>query len=301
MCNVWSYPTKPSEEISPAVLEKLPDMFFTNVTGGEPFVREDLPDIVEVLKRKSRRLVVITNGYFTDRIISLCRKFPGIGLRISIEGLPKANDCIRGIPDGFDRGLRTLLELRSMGFKDIGFSTTVQDLNCMDLVQLYRLDQALGYEFATSALHNSHYFHKLDNRIADKEKVCGEFQKLVRLLLCSKRPKDWFRAYFNYGLINYIRGNRRLLPCEMGNNGFFVDPWGDVLVCNGMDEKRPIGNLKENTWEEIWDGERARETRSMVKNCKKECWMIGSAAPAIWHHPVKPLLWVLENKFLMKG
>lgn len=259
-------------------------------------MRRDLQEIVELLRKKARRIVISTNGYFTGRIISLCKRYPDLGIRISIEGMPKTNDAIRGIPDGFDRGLRTLLELRAMGVKDIGFGMTVQDLNCCDLVPLYYLANALGMEFATAALHNSHYFHKWDNRIQNVEKVCGEFKKLVGLLLKSKRPKDWFRAYFNYGLINYISGNQRLLPCEMGNDGFFLDPWGDILACNGMDEKQSMGNLKEKSWDEIWNGERARNIRRLVENCPKNCWMIGSAAPAIWHHPSKPVSWVLRNK-----
>jgi MoaA/NifB/PqqE/SkfB family radical SAM enzyme len=36
MCDVWHHPTKPSEEIGLDVIEKLPEMFFANVTGGEP-------------------------------------------------------------------------------------------------------------------------------------------------------------------------------------------------------------------------------------------------------------------------
>lgn len=296
MCNVWKSPTIPSEEIGLDVIEKLPETFFTNITGGEPFIRQDLPDIVERIRKKTKRIVISTNGYFTDRIISLCEKFPDLGIRISIEGLPKANDEIRGIPDGFDRGMRTLLELGSMGIKDIGFGITVQDRNCEDLLPLYSLAKDLGYEFATATLHNSHYFHKIDNAIRDKEKVCVEFEKLIRELLRSKRIKDWFRAYVNFGFINFIQGNPRFLPCEMGQKGFFVDPWGDVLVCNGMDEKRPIGNLKKQTWEEIWNSRRAQEIREVVKTCPKNCWMIGSVAPAIWHHPVKPTRWVLKNK-----
>jgi len=296
MCEVWKHPTKPSEEIGLDVIEKLPEMFFANITGGEPFIRQDLPEIVEILRKKAKRIVISTNGYFTDRIIALCKQYPDVGIRISIEGLPKTNDEIRKIPDGFDRGLRTLLELRVMRIKDIGFGMTVQDINYHDLLPLYQLAKGLGYEFATATLHNSHYFHKLDNKIEDKERVCGEFRKLIKLLLQSKRPKDWFRAYFNYGLINYIKGNKRLLPCEMGKDGFFLDPYGDVLACNGMDKKESMGNLREQSWDEIWDSERAEEIRQMVKNCEKNCWMIGSASPAIWHHPIKPILWVLKNK-----
>ncbi len=296
MCEVWQNPTKPTEEIGLEVYRKLPNMFFANITGGEPFVRKDLPEIAGILREKAKRIVISTNGFFTDRIIDLCKRYPDVGIRISVEGLQEANDAIRGIPEGFDRAMETLDRLREMGVKDIGLAMTIQDMNCRDLVSLYQLAEASGYEFATAALHNSHYFHKWDNKIENTNRVCAELESLIWQLLGSGKIKNWFRAYFNYGLINYVRGNRRLLPCEMGQNGFFLDPWGDVLACNGMDEKQSMGNLKQQTWEEIWDSARAEEVRQMVRDCPKNCWMIGSAAPAIWQHPLKPVAWVMENK-----
>lgn len=296
MCSVWQHPTKPDEEISSDVMRKLPDMFFCNVTGGEPFIRQDLPEIIEILRKKSHRIVISTNGYFTERIVALCKKNPDIGIRISIEGQERSNDMIRGIPQGFQKAWQTLLALREMGLKDIGFAMTVQDQNVKDLVPLYKQVAEMGYEFATAVVHNSHYFHKWDNTISNKGSAIAEFKNLITLLLGSKKAKDWFRAYFNYGLINYINGERRLLPCEMGKDGFFLDPWGDVLVCNGMDEKQPIGNLKKTEWDDIWDGEKAKMVRDAVRKCAKNCWMIGSAAPAIWHHPIGPVLWVVKNK-----
>lgn len=296
MCEVWKNPTRPEAEIGLETIQKLPSMFFCNITGGEPFVRRDVPEIVEILRRKAQRIVISTNGYFTDRIVSLCAKYPDIGIRISIEGLQATNDAVRGIPEGFERGMKTLDELRGIGIKDIGVGMTVQDRNAEDLVPLYQLARRFNYEFATATVHNSHYFHKWDNAIQDTEKVSREFARLITLLLRSGRPKDWGRAYFNYGLLHYIRGRRRILPCEMGQDAFFLDPWGDVLACNGMDEKASMGNLRNHTWEEIWESERAQEIRRAVSGCTKNCWMIGSAAPAIWHHPVKPALWVGRNK-----
>lgn len=301
MCDVWKFPTKPSNEIGLDVIRKLPYMYFTNVTGGEPFVRQDLPEIIAELRKKTKRIVISTNGYFTHRIIDLCKKYPGLGIRISIEGMEQSNDTIRQIPDGYKRTMDTLMKLREMGLKDIGFGVTVQDLNAKDLVPLYDMARGMGYEFATATLHNSHYFHKWDNKIQDKEMVITEFRKLIKQLLKSKKPKEWFRAYFNHGLINYIKGNPRFLSCEMGTNGFFVDPAGDVLVCNGMDNKEPLGNLKTQEWDEIWNSKRADEVRAMVKRCLKNCWMIGSVAPAIWHHPIKPISWVLKQKLGIKA
>jgi MoaA/NifB/PqqE/SkfB family radical SAM enzyme len=296
MCDVWKSPSKPAEEIGLEEIHKLPEMFFTNVTGGEPFVRQDLPDLITELRKKTKRIVISTNGFFTDKIIQLCKQYPELGIRISIEGLEASNDEIRGIPEGYKRTQETLRKLQELGMKDIGFAMTVQDDNYKDLVTLYKMAYSLGYEFATATVHNSHYFHKWDNKVEKKEEVIAAFEALIKELLKSKKPKEWMRAYFNYGLINFIKGNKRFLPCEMGSNGFFLDPFGDVLVCNGMNEKQPLGNLKAQSWDEIWTSKRAQEVRQMVITCPKNCWMIGSAAPAILHHPFKPVLWVIRSK-----
>ena len=119
-------------------------MYFTNITGGEPFIRTDLEDIVRELDKKSDRIVISTNGFFSDRIISLCKKFPHIGIRISIEGLEDTNNEIRGLDNGYERGYSTLVELRRMGLKDVGFGMTVQDRNAPDLVPLYQLSNELN-------------------------------------------------------------------------------------------------------------------------------------------------------------
>lgn len=297
MCDVWHYPTKFQDEITPEDLEKLPSgLRFINITGGEPFVRKDIEKIIEVVHPKTQRVVISTNGFFTEKIINLCKKYPDIGIRISIEGLQKANDSIRGIPNGFDRGVRTLLTLRKMGIKDIGFGMTVQDKNYKDILPLYELSNALGYEFATATLHNSHYFHKLDNRIENKDLVCREFSKLIYELLKSKSIKKWFRAYFNYGLMNYLYGNERFLKCEMGTEACFIDPSGDVLPCNGMNVKMSMGNIREQTFSGIWNGTQAEDIRNAVDACNKQCWMVGNAAPVIKKHMRTPVKWIVKNK-----
>ena len=115
MCNIWKYPSKKEEEITLSDIERLPKMSFTNITGGEPFLREDLEEIIKIIRKKTKRIVISTNGYFTDRIVHLAEKYKDIGIRISIEGLPKVNDELRGIKNGFDRGLRPCLRFISWG------------------------------------------------------------------------------------------------------------------------------------------------------------------------------------------
>ena len=248
MCNIWDNPTKPSEEFKPELLKKLPRMRAVNITGGEPFVREDIVEIVEILRTKTDRIVFSTSGWFSDRIIEMAKRFPDVGYRISLEGLSCKNDELRGRQGGFDKGLGTLLELRRMGIKDIGFGITVSNNNSRDMLDLYELSKYLGMQFATASFHNSFYFHKYDNQVTNKEEVCGNFDELIQRLMKENHPKSWARAFFNLGLINYINGGRRMLPCEAGSENFFLDPFGNILPCNGMEEScwyGTMGNLNE--------------------------------------------------------
>ena len=298
MCNRYKVPSKPEEEISLETIRKLPEMYFTNITGGEPFIRDDLKDIVRELYKKSDRIVISTNGFFTDKIVDLCKEFPQIGIRISIEGLEQTNNDIRGLEDGYNRGYTTLKKLVDMGMQDVGFGMTVQDRNAADLVPLYNISDELGMEFATASLHNSFYFVESHNIIKDRLMVAQNFEDLINRLLESNSPKKWFRAYFNHGLINYIFSQKRLLPCDMSFDTFFIDPYGDVMPCNGTKEKQVMGNLNEQSWDELWNSEQAEKARKLVRNCDRNCWMIGSVSPAMHKYIYKPALWVVKHKFL---
>ncbi|ACN15631.1 Fe-S oxidoreductase (radical SAM family protein) [Desulforapulum autotrophicum HRM2] len=298
MCNTWQSPSKISEEYSPELVEKIPDgLNFINITGGEPFLRDDLEDIIKIAVKKSNRVVISSNGYFTKKIVRMAKKFGNkIGFRISIEGLPAANDELRGLKDGFDHGLRTLVTLHSMGIKDIGFGMTVSDRNAKDMIELYRLANAMGVEFATATTHNSYYFHKDDNSFLNPNLISNEFEKIAVELLKTNKPKNWFRAYFNMGLANKVTGGKRPLPCEVGTEVFFLDPFGNIVPCNGSDAPMIMGNLHQQSFDDIWTSKQAETIRQLVKNCDKQCWMIGSASPAMKKKISVPALWVMKNK-----
>lgn len=300
MCNIWDNPTDPKKEFKPELLRKLPRLNLVNLTGGEAFVRNDLAEIIEVLFTKTDRVVISTSAWNEDRVADIASRFPRLGFRVSIEGLSQKNDELRGRPGGFDRGLRTLLRLRRMGIKDIGFGITVSNNNSADMLWLYELARELRLELATAAFHNSYYFHKDDNRITNVDEVKANFEELLNRQLREKHPKAWFRALFNLGLINYIDGGKRMLPCEAGTENFFIDPYGEVLPCNGMEAKywhASMGNLHDfPDFMSLWNGEQARVVRQKVATCPKNCWMIGSASPVIKKYKRHVIPWVIKNK-----
>lgn len=296
MCHTWRHPTRRQDEMTPEEYDRLPGLDFANITGGEPFLRIDITDILDVVQRRTARIVISTNGFLTDRIV---RTMEGrdrkVGVRISIDGLGETHDQMRGVRGAYDKAMRTLMALRDIGVPDLGFGITVNDSNAHQLLPLFQLAQSLNMEFAVAVVHNGYYFHKTDNEIGDKDRVAYEFRKLIRAYLDTRRPKNWFRAYMATGIIDHIYGRPRPLPCLMGTISFFVDPFGYVKPCNVMDAS--MGNLKEQSFEELWHSERAEEVRRRVAACPENCWMIGSVSCVMRKYIWRPALWIVKNRW----
>ena len=295
MCHVWQHPTLPAEEVTPAVLAKLPSGLGQIVlTGGEPTLRADLEEIVELLRPKTRQLEISTNGLQADKLERIVARHPDVQIRISLEGLGAKNDAIRGEKDGFERKMATLRRLVAAGGRDLGFAATCQDDNADQLLELYKLCGRFGGELATSALHNGFQFHKIDNEPTNRVRIARAVQPLIVELLKSRHPKNWFRAYLNLGLMRKILGQPRRIPCTAGRDFAFVDPWGRVYACNVRPDLE-IGDLTAQSWKEIVRGPRAAEARTRVARCTHNCWLDGNARSAA-RHRLKPLAWVLANK-----
>ncbi len=307
MCNIWKFQTNPNEEIDASYYEKLPAGLRINITGGEPTLRRDIDKIFEILYPKSSLLELSTNGYNTAKIVELANKYPNILIRVSVEGLPKINDAKRGIKDGFDHALRTILELKKTKCKNIGFSVVISPDNYDDLLYLYDLCVALDVELGNSAVHNSWYFHKEDNQI-ESEKALEQHERFVKALLTSKRRhlkdrlKDYGRAYFNRSIHRRLRGDTDEYrpPCGALTDFFFIDPWGNVTPCNGSSEEWKLGNIKDDTLENILSSGKAREAMEKVHNCKRNCTFIVTERHDMVRRPWVPIMWILKNKWRIR-
>jgi len=307
MCNIWKFQTSPNEEIDASYYEKLPAGLRINITGGEPTLRRDIDKIFEILYPKSRLLELSTNGYNTDKIVELANKYPNILIRVSVEGLPKINDTKRGIKDGFDHALRTILELKKTKCKNIGFSVVISPDNYKDLLHLYDLCVALDVELGNSAVHNSWYFHKDDNQI-ESEEALRQHELFVKALLTSKRRhlkdrlKDYGRAYFNRSIHRRLRGDTDEYrpPCGALSDFFFIDPWGNVTPCNGSGEEWIMGNIKEDTLENILASDKAKQAMEKVRNCKRNCTFIVTERHDMVRRPWVPIKWILKNKWRIR-
>jgi Fe-coproporphyrin III synthase len=307
MCHTWRHPSNRKEEIGPDLMDRIPaGQHRINLTGGEPALRPDLEEIVAVLASKTPRLEISTNGYYTAPLVAVGKRYPQVTFRISLEGLPQTNDQVRGLPHGFDHALKTVLSLLEAGVKDVGFGMVVSDKNAHDLLRLYDLCSRMGLEFATSTMHNSFYFHKHDNRIDDLNLLELRMIEFIgRLLQSSRRDlrlrmKDWGRAFINLGILRFMQSKDRSLPCGAASDLFFLDPYGHILACNGSEEPWIMGNIGTQDFGEIWGSPEAEIVRQRVKQCQQNCWMVGTAVPAMRKSPWVPLKWIAMNKWRLR-
>lgn len=66
----------------------------------------------------------------------------------------------------------------------------------------------------------------------------------------------------------------------MSKDAFFIDPFCDVIPCNGMAKKAVMGNLHDiGDWDTLWNNDQAKAVRAATKQCDRNCWMIGSVSP----------------------
>ena len=70
-----------------------------------------------------------------------------------------------------------------------------------------------------------------------------------------------------------------------------------VSYFNELDTYAEMGNLNNQTWDELWNSPEAEKVRAKVRCCDRDCWMIGSVSPAMHKYIWKPATWVLVHKF----
>jgi radical SAM protein with 4Fe4S-binding SPASM domain len=201
------------------------------------------------------------------------------------------------VPDIFNHAIATVRKLKEAGFVDLRIAMTLLESNVREVRQVFELSRDLGVEFTMTLAHDSDlYFKKSDN--VSSELLGAAAEELPSVLLRqlkSKSAKDWFRAYHTKGMMD--PGHRRQLTsnCEAGRRYIFMSPEGDVYPCNVLSHK--IGNLSSvGTWDDLFTDGAEERMRDIVRNCKKDCWMICNARSLIIAHPIKTAAWVAKNK-----
>jgi len=292
MCGIWkSNLEKENEFLKPSDFEKLPKSISDiNLTGGEPFLRDDLAEIVARIKKRlpKAKIIISTNGFLTNQIGKEAKKLyqidPQIGLAVSLDGIGSKHDEIRGVEGSYQRAIETIKILKKIGFENLKIGFTLGDHNVDQLKRVYQLSRELGVEFSLTLVHSSDNYFNCQNKIRKKEELVQVLNWLIEKEISSWNPKQWARAFYAFGMKKFILEGKRILPDYSGKLSVFVDPFGKIFPCDISSSQ--IGNL-----EEI---EKMKASKDQA-DCQ-ESWMICTARWAIKKHFLRAVFWIFKEK-----
>jgi len=302
-CNIWrKYKENKKiveKELKLAEIEKIfeESQYLKNIqsiglTGGEPFLRNDFIDLCGFFIKKYPNAIISipTNALLPDLIIAGLEKIidkfgleNSIFLSISLDGIEKTHDEIRGMPGNYSCVLK-LIDLLKKKVPSInrGISFTVMPQNYKDLLEVYKFSKKneidFGFQFAQ--ISESFYGNTKDVFVWNEKKL-DEVGEIINSILKEHTAKAkilkniWpslfaINKYYMSHMVSYQKNPHRTLKCYSGTHSLFIDPYGNIFSCVMLNKK--FGNIREINFDKLWLSEKAQNIRKFIKEKKCACW-----------------------------
>jgi MoaA/NifB/PqqE/SkfB family radical SAM enzyme len=205
------------------------------LTGGEPLLRKDLFEVLKKADNSSfKNIILQTNGLLLMKLHKEVNDSPITKVAVSVDGLEKTNDLIRGIHGYFSLALEGIKLLRG---KKTVLSVTLNKLSAMELSRLREAAHDVGAEIETNILSDSLFFLKHAD-VAAMWPEAAETKEIVRFVRDDlQRPSYEVEYMEGY----YQRAKLEEPACVLGFLQMFVLSNGDVLT--GCYPLPPVGNV----------------------------------------------------------
>lgn len=332
MCSIWQM--EPGDELTLEEFDHLlMDPFLSgirwvNLTGGEPFLRRDLPEMIGLLGKRCPDLEIIaipTNGFLPDRIEEAVRRslelLEGtdvlLSVTVSIDGVGEQHDDIRCIPGGFEKALETLERLQAVKSErfETGVETVITALN-VDSIRDIRafFKERTDHVNLTPAVVSDYYSNEetLGEAALKEEDVRSMLEFLDEI---SEEEPAY--AYYFAKVRDIHEKGRRTYPCLGLYGTLMLNATGDVFPCLMLagDEWR-LGNVRDGPLQDIWCSPGSREARRRLarepycQRCTNNCDIMANLKEETWNfaawmalHPrtfLDLLRYIRENEFARK-
>ncbi|MEK6693491.1 MAG: radical SAM protein [Nitrospirota bacterium] len=330
MCDIWK--RKPGNEFTLEEWQKFfkrnPFLKWLTFTGGEPFLRDDLVEIVEAAAHHCTNLYLIntpTNALSPDKILKKVEGILKLGipkyvLSISLDGPPEVHDRVRGIPGTWESAMEVL-----QGAKEIQKShpekfnvvleyTLLPESHgrfaeMVDALRKYAPEINAGDFFLATPNISEHYYGNTHLSESLRSKKCRpliesslpQIQK-VRQVNGKVEPGYIIPQLFIDMAASYLRTDIPLMRCRATRSTIFIDPEGTVYPCNGWN--KVLGHLREADFSlrKILEGPAITEIRQDMDQFKcGGCWTPCEAFVSIAEEVIRPktilrLLGVLSRR-----
>jgi radical SAM protein with 4Fe4S-binding SPASM domain len=305
MCNIWQ-----KESTSELTTKEIENVFkgklfsklrWVNLTGGEPFMREDIVEVVKCLNAlpELEGIAIPSNGFLTDRILEKTEKMlhfldkkKFLSLTLSIDGFEKTHDEIRGVPGAFKKVIATLEKLQELKIQhanfNVGVQPTISKKNIDEIEEFYNFmkEKSNSVGFAV-ALTSEGYYNNAKTPVAlddeDKAKISAFFKKIIK--------NDPQYGFYYSKLARMFKTKQRGFSCLSGFITIYMDPSGNIYPCPVLSCRKDylFCNAKENAYLS-WKTTMSTEMRKRLKkeraceSCTMMCDFINFAKVEFIEH-----------------
>ncbi len=268
-------------------LADLPSLYSVVLTGGEPTLNRELPEITSLLYRRhdASNVTMPTNALIPDQVEEIVarvlesrkdeRQTFTVGL--SMDHLGERHDAIRGAPGNFSRLVEVYRRLSALKRRARGLTLNVQtvlasfnrddlpeitdwvarnfpeiDFHSFELLRPPFPDPSISpltpQEYAAALNFLKPYWARFDR-----------YRPLLRNLKVAAREAE----------LTTLERERMVFPCYAGTISGVLNPEGTVSLCEVQWE---IGNIRDfdYSFARAWFSDKARAMRRRIAH--RECW-----------------------------
>ncbi len=261
--------------------------FWITFSGGEPFLRRDIVEVVSTIYRISRPSIINipTNGLLVDTIVQktaeIARACPKahIIINVSIDGIENQHDEIRNVPGNYKKVISTYNKLKALKIHNlsVGIHTVISRFNVDSFYsvanELMRLEpdsyiteiaeervelDTIGLDITPGKVAYKSAIDYLIHRIKNEK-----YKGMNKVTMA-------FRIEY-YNLVKEImRDEKQVIPCYAGLASCQIAPDGDVWSC--CVKAKSLGNLRESKYKfsKVWWSKKAKQDRKSIHH--GECW-----------------------------
>lgn len=295
-CLIWQAP--PMEEMDletiGRVFRDIGWTYFFNISGGEPFLRSDLPEIVRLACRHLSPAVVHipTNALMPARIEEMTREIlavtaaesPGtmVTVKPSFDGIGEAHDAIRGVPGNWERLVDTLDRLRRLRDADptlhVGVGTVISRFNESDVGGLIAAAREMGVDtYINEIAEEREEFFNLGSGVTPSPDTYGSIMSAFKEATLSRmrgmrllgRLTSGLRLVYYDLVVRIMTERRQVVPCYAGLLNVHINADGDIWPCAIRAYGSSMGSAREG-FREAWRSPAAARIRRSIR--RGECW-----------------------------
>ena len=263
--------------------------YWYTMSGGEPFLRSDLPDICESAYRHGAPGIINipTNGLLSSRIPSMVEDIAGrcpktqVIINLSLDGVEEDHDRIRGTSGSFEKALETYRGLRALKSPNltVGVHTVISVHNVEKIPSIYEyVARELSPDSFITEIAEERV--ELDTVGASITPTASQYAGAVDFLIARIKEQEYsgisritqsFRVRYYELVKRYLAAGGQPIPCYAGVASAQIAPDGDVWFCCIKAES--MGNLRDADYDfrRIWFDERAVAERRRVRAGECAC------------------------------